>query len=103
VIDNVYLIPVVISKKVQVNSLLTVVLILAFSQAFGMLGMILAIPVYIICRIIFTEAYKQLIRIFPSEETSDEDGSAGRKEDDFDPVSFLKIKRDEVRSDMMKF
>ncbi|MBO4302116.1 AI-2E family transporter [Methanosarcinaceae archaeon] len=116
VIDNIYLIPVVISKKVQVNSLLTVILVLAFSEAFGMLGMILAIPVYIICRIIFTESYKQLIRIFPSEET-DDDGSGeneninenesnrteNRKEDDFDPVSFLKMKRDESRKNTLKF
>lgn len=65
VIDNIYLVPFMISNKVSVNPFTTVLLILTFSQLYGALGMILSIPIYIICKIILVESYKLLIRIFP--------------------------------------
>jgi Predicted permease len=69
VVDNIYLVPFMISSKVSVNPLTTVVLILTFSQLFGALGMILSIPIYIVCKIILIESYKLLVRIFPEPIT----------------------------------
>ncbi|MDR2944716.1 MAG: AI-2E family transporter [Methanosarcinales archaeon] len=69
IVDNVYFIPFMISNKVDVNPLTTVLLILTFSQFFGALGMILSIPIYIICKIILMEAYKLLIHIFPESRS----------------------------------
>ncbi|NLI62191.1 MAG: AI-2E family transporter [Methanosarcinaceae archaeon] len=66
-IDSVYLTPFVVSDKVSVNSFLSVVLTMAFAQAFGALGMILALPIYCIFRIVIIESYKQLILFYPSE------------------------------------
>jgi len=64
-VDNLYLVPFMISSKVSVNPFTTVLLILTFSQLYGALGMILSIPIYIICKIILVESYKLLIRVFP--------------------------------------
>ncbi|MDR0768103.1 MAG: AI-2E family transporter [Methanosarcinales archaeon] len=69
IIDNVYLVPFMISSKVNVNPFTTVLLILTFSQLFGALGMILSIPIYIICKIILIESYKLLVRVFPEPQT----------------------------------
>ncbi|WNY24200.1 Putative transport protein YhhT [Methanimicrococcus hongohii] len=69
IVDNLYLVPFMISSKVSVNPFTTVVLILIFSQLYGALGMILSIPIYIICKIILVESYKLLIRIFPEPRT----------------------------------
>jgi len=65
IVDNIYLIPFMISSKVSVSPFTTVVLILTFSQLFGALGMILSIPIYIVCKIILIESYKLLVRVFP--------------------------------------
>lgn len=69
IVDNLYLVPFMISSKVSVNPFTTVVLILTFSQLYGALGMILSIPIYIIAKIILVESYKLLIRIFPEHRT----------------------------------
>ncbi len=68
IVDNLYLVPFMISSKVSVNPFTTVLLILTFSQLYGALGMILSIPIYIICKIILVESYKLLIRIFPEAQ-----------------------------------
>ncbi|MBZ3935702.1 AI-2E family transporter [Methanimicrococcus blatticola] len=68
IVDNIYLVPFMISSKVSVNPFTTVLLILTFSQLYGALGMILSIPIYIICKIILVESYKLLIRIFPETQ-----------------------------------
>ncbi|WNY27900.1 hypothetical protein MmiEs2_00790 [Methanimicrococcus stummii] len=65
IVDNIYLVPFMISSKVSVNPFTTVLLILIFSQLYGALGMILSIPIYIICKIILVESYKLLVRLFP--------------------------------------
>ena len=64
-VDNLYLVPFMISNKVSVNPFTTVLLILTFSELYGALGMILSIPIYIVCKIILIESYKLLIRVFP--------------------------------------
>ncbi|MCL2549660.1 MAG: AI-2E family transporter [Methanimicrococcus sp.] len=73
IVDNLYLIPFMISSKIKVNPLTTVLLILIFSQLFGILGMILCLPIYIISKIILVEAYKLLILIFPETAKKDEE------------------------------
>jgi len=73
IVDNLYLIPFMISSKISVNPLTTVLLILIFSQLFGVLGMILSLPIYIICKIILLEAYKLLILVFPETTKMDDE------------------------------
>ena len=63
-IDNLYLIPFMISEKVNINPLLSVVLTLAASKLLGPLGMVLAIPIYIIYKIIVRESYRELVNIY---------------------------------------
>lgn len=63
-IDNLYLIPFMISEKVNINPLLSVVLTLAASKLLGPLRMVLAIPIYIIYKIIIRESYRELINIY---------------------------------------
>ena len=70
IIDNIYFIPVMISGKVSLNPLTTVLVILIFAQLFGPLGMILSIPIYIIFQIILTESYQLLTHVFPEVDDS---------------------------------
>lgn len=70
IVDNIYLVPFMISSKISVNPFTTVLLILTFSQLYGALGMILSLPIYIICKIVLIEAYKLLIHIFPESEST---------------------------------
>nr|WP_255679902.1 AI-2E family transporter [Methanosarcina sp. DH2] len=63
-IDNLYLIPFMISEKVNINPLLSVVLTLAASKLLGPLGMVLAIPIYIVYKIIIKESYRELVNIY---------------------------------------
>lgn len=67
VIDNLYLIPFMISEKVDINPLLSVILTLAASKLLGSLGMVLAIPIYIIYKIIMKESYRELIYIYTKD------------------------------------
>ncbi|WNY27605.1 AI-2E family transporter [Methanolapillus ohkumae] len=64
-VDNFYLIPYMISDKMDVNPLTTVLVVLVFAQIFGAVGMILSIPIYVIFKIILKESYKQLVEMFP--------------------------------------
>ena len=66
-IDNLYLIPFMISEKVNINPLLSVVLTLAASKLLGPLGMVLAIPIYIIYKIIIKESYRELVNIYSKD------------------------------------
>ena len=72
IIDNIYFIPFMISGKVSLNPLTTVLIILTFAQLFGPLGMILSIPIFIIFRIVLTESYQLLTHIFPEAEIDPE-------------------------------
>lgn len=77
-VDGAYLVPFMVSDKVRVNSFLSVVLIMAFAQVFGALGMILALPIYCVFRIILQESYKQLALFYPCPE---EERDAQRSEE----------------------
>ncbi|WP_242492579.1 AI-2E family transporter [Methanolobus psychrotolerans] len=66
-VDNLYLIPFMISGKVDVNPLLSILLTLIFADMLGALGMILAIPIYIIYKVVLTEFYNELLKIYHDE------------------------------------
>lgn len=66
-VDNLYLVPYMISGKVDVNPLLSILLTLIFADMLGALGMILAIPAYIVYKVVLTEFYKELLKIYPDE------------------------------------
>ena len=63
-VDNLYLIPFMISSKVRMDPLLSIVLILVGAQLYGATGMIFAIPVYLVYKIILQESYKELVKIY---------------------------------------
>lgn len=63
-VDNFYLIPFMISDKVKMDSLLSIVLILVASQLFGAFGMIFIIPMYLIGKIIMAVSYEELVKIY---------------------------------------
>ena len=63
-LDNLYLIPFMISGKVKLDALLGIVLILVGAQLAGPLGMILALPIYLVYKITMRETYIELSRIY---------------------------------------
>jgi len=63
-LDNLYLIPFMISGKVKMDALLGIVLILVGAQLAGPLGMILALPIYLVYKITLRETYLELLRIY---------------------------------------
>lgn len=67
-VDNLYLIPFMISGKVAVNPLLSILLILIFADMLGALGMILAIPIYIVYKVVLTVFYSELLKIYSENE-----------------------------------
>ena len=66
-VDNFYLIPFMISGKVRIDPLLSIVLALMGAQLFGVIGMIFAIPVYIVYKVVLKQVYGQLIQIYGEE------------------------------------
>lgn len=58
-----YLEPFMLSKRAQVHPLLGVLLPLAGAETFGILGMIFAVPIYSVYKIILREAHEELVRI----------------------------------------
>ncbi|MDA1196776.1 MAG: AI-2E family transporter [Nanoarchaeota archaeon] len=63
-VDSLYLIPFMISGKVRMEPLVGIFLVVVGSQVLGIMGMIFAIPVYIIYNIILRETYRALVRIY---------------------------------------
>jgi len=67
-IDNLYIIPFLISNSVRIDPLLSIVLILVGAKLFGPIGMILAIPIYLIYKIILEETYVELAKIYEDKK-----------------------------------
>lgn len=63
-VDNFYLIPFMITKKVSIHPLVGIVIIFASAQLFGIMGMVFGIPIYLVYKIILTEAYRNLVKIY---------------------------------------
>lgn len=59
-----YLEPFMLSKRVRLHPLLGVLLPLVGAKTFGIMGMILAVPIYSVCKIILREAHGELLRIY---------------------------------------
>ncbi|MDO8628711.1 MAG: AI-2E family transporter [Nanoarchaeota archaeon] len=64
IIDNFYLQPFMLSDKVKMDPLLSILLILIGAQLYGIMGMIFAIPIYIIYKIVLRESYLALTSIY---------------------------------------
>ncbi len=60
-VDNLYLLPFMISGKVKVDPLLSIFLILAGARILGIVGMIFAIPAYLVYKIVLKESYRELV------------------------------------------
>ncbi|MBX7057642.1 MAG: AI-2E family transporter [Leptospirales bacterium] len=63
-VDNLVLVPVMVARKVQVNPLAAMLLLLTGAAAFGAIGIVFAVPVYLVYRIILTESYGALVRVY---------------------------------------
>ncbi len=66
-VDNLYLIPFMISHKVRINPLLAIIIILIGYQLVGILGMVFAVPIYFVFKIILRESYNQLVKMYGYE------------------------------------
>lgn len=64
IVDAVYLVPFMISNKVKIDPFLTIILILVGAQLLGPLGMIFAIPIFLVYKIVLRESYEELVKIY---------------------------------------
>ena len=60
VVDNMYILPFLISGKVRIEPLASIVLTLVGAKVFGILGMAFAIPIFLLYKIVLVEFYRQL-------------------------------------------
>lgn len=63
-IDNLYLIPFMISDKVRMDPLLSILLILVGARVFGVMGMLFAIPIFLVYKTVLREGYRELVKIY---------------------------------------
>ena len=63
-IDNFYLQPFMLSSRLKMDALLSIVLVLLFAKLGGALGMILAIPIYSIFKVTLKELYADLVEVY---------------------------------------
>jgi len=64
IIDMLYLVPFMISNKVKIDPFLTIILILVGAQLLGPLGMIFAIPIFLVYKIVLRESHEELVKIY---------------------------------------
>ncbi len=67
-IDELYLKPFLLPSRVEVDTLLSIILILIGTQLFGILGTIFALPVYLVYRVTLRESYAELTRLYDGNE-----------------------------------
>lgn len=63
IVDNFYLIPFMISGKVKVNPLLNIILILVGARLYGAVGMLFAVPTYLVFKTVIRDSYRELVRL----------------------------------------
>ncbi len=63
-IDVFYLQPFMISGKVRIDPLLSILLVLAGTKLFGIFGTIFVLPMYLVSKVILQEAYEELVRLY---------------------------------------
>ncbi len=70
-IDNFYLIPFMVSDRIKVNPLLNIILVLAGARVYGAVGMLFAIPIYLVFKTVLADSYRELVRLHdPKRATS---------------------------------
>lgn len=62
-VDNLYLTPFMLSSRIKIDPLVTIVLILVGARLFGITGMLFSIPMYLVYKIVLREAYVQLVSL----------------------------------------
>jgi predicted PurR-regulated permease PerM len=63
-IDNFYIYPFMIPGRVHIAPLLGILLVLIGAKVFGIIGMVFAIPIYLVYKIIIRESYEALVSIY---------------------------------------
>ncbi len=63
-IDVFYLQPFMISGKVKIDPLVSIILVLAGTKLFGIFGTIFILPMYLVSKVILQEAYRELVRLY---------------------------------------
>ena len=71
-IDNFYLQPFMLAGRVKIGALLSIVLIIIGAQLYGILGMIFALPVFIVYKVVMKETYDALCGIYDRKSLSSE-------------------------------
>jgi predicted PurR-regulated permease PerM len=56
-----------IPSKVSVDPLLSILLILVGGELFGLTGILFAIPIYLVYKIVLKESYEELARLYGNE------------------------------------
>ncbi len=64
IIDNVYIVPFMIPSKVSVDPLLSIILVLIGGELFGLTGILFAIPIYLIYKVVLKESYEELAKLY---------------------------------------
>lgn len=67
VLDGLYVMPFLVSARVRIHPLIAVVVFLAGARAFGVIGMLFAIPTFLVFQIILVNAYRELVRVYDPE------------------------------------
>lgn len=69
-VDQYYLEPFMIARRVRLDPVLGVLLPLAGAKLFGLVGMVFAVPIYSVYKIVLGEAYEELVHVYGSEPRS---------------------------------
>lgn len=64
-IDIFFILPNMLSKTIRIHPLVCVILSLMAWQLFGIIGLIITVPVYLVYKIVLTACYNQLVLHFP--------------------------------------
>jgi len=66
-VDNFYLLPFMISGKVRLDPMLSILLVLIGARLLGLLGMVFAIPIYLVYKTVLHESYVELVKIYKAK------------------------------------
>lgn len=69
IVDNFYLNPFMVNNRVRVDPFIGIIFVLIGAKLFGIIGMVFAIPIYLVYKIILRESYDVLVSIYDSSNT----------------------------------
>jgi len=78
--DCFFILPNMVMKTVKISSFTAVILTLAGLKLFGLFGLLFAVPIYILCKIVMISAYKMLVVMYPDPINLNETKSADTSE-----------------------